>query len=178
LSHLTARGLLLGTSKYTVNAIHEELDFMGASLNASVGKDVASLSLRILKKDLEKGFDLFMEALRRPAFPEEEIRREIEKTLAAIQSEEDEPGEVAEKEFQKVKKYLDSQRFYELQHPRESFAAAAHLYLRCRRRGMPIGSTLYCLIAQTAVENRLFLLHNDSGFDRIARFIDLKIFSF
>jgi zinc protease len=75
---------------------------MGASLNASVGKDVATLSLRILKKDLDKGFDLFMEALRRPAFPEEEIRREIEKTLAAIQSEEDEPGEVAEKEFQKT----------------------------------------------------------------------------
>ncbi len=75
---------------------------MGASLNASVGKDVATLSLRILKKDLDKGFDLFMEALRRPAFPEEEIRREIEKTLAAIQSAEDEPGEVAQKEFQKA----------------------------------------------------------------------------
>jgi zinc protease len=40
--------------------------------------------------------------LRKPAFPEEEIRREIEKTLAAIQSEEDEPGEVAEKEFQEA----------------------------------------------------------------------------
>jgi zinc protease len=86
----------------SVNTLNEEVDFMGASLNASVGKDVATLSLRILKKDLDKGFDLFMEALRRPAFPEEEIRREIEKTLAAIQSGEDEPGEVAQKEFQKT----------------------------------------------------------------------------
>jgi len=101
LANLTARGLLLGTLNRSANTINEEVDFMGASLNASVGKDVATLSLRILKKDLDKGFDLFMEALRRPAFPEEEIRREIEKTLAAIQSREDEPGEVAQREFQK-----------------------------------------------------------------------------
>ncbi|MGZ3535957.1 MAG: M16 family metallopeptidase, partial [Thermodesulfobacteriota bacterium] len=51
------------------------------------------------KKDLEKGFDLFMEVLTQPIFPDEEIKREIEKTLAAIQSEEDQPEEVAEKAF-------------------------------------------------------------------------------
>jgi len=102
LANLTARGLLLGSLNRSVNTINEEVDFMGASLNVWVGKDVATLSLRILKKDLDKGFDLFMETLRRPAFPEEEIRREIEKTLAAIQSGEDEPGEVAQKEFQKT----------------------------------------------------------------------------
>jgi zinc protease len=102
LANLTARGLLLGTLNRSANTINEEVDFMGASLNASVSKDVATLSLRVLKKDLDKGFDLFMETLRRPAFPEEEIRREIEKTLAAIQSGEENPGEVARKEFQKA----------------------------------------------------------------------------
>jgi zinc protease len=102
LAHLTAKGLLLGTSKRTVTAINEELDFMGASLNASSGRDYTNLSLRVLKKDLDKGFDLFMEALTQPTFPEEEIRREAEKIMAAIQSEEDQPEEVAEKEFQKT----------------------------------------------------------------------------
>ena len=101
LAHLTARGLLLGTSKRTVNAINEELDFMGASLSSSSGRDYATLNLKVLKKDLDKGLDLFMEVLTQPTFPEEEIRREIEKTLAAIQSEEDQPEEVAEKEFEK-----------------------------------------------------------------------------
>jgi zinc protease len=43
-----------------------------------------------------------MEVLTQPTFPEEEIRREVEKTLAAIQSAEDQPDEVAEKEFQKT----------------------------------------------------------------------------
>jgi len=102
LANLTARGLLLGSLNRSVNTISEEVDFMGASLNASAGKDIATLSLRILKKDLDKGFDLFMEVLRRPAFPEQEIGREIEKILAAIQSGEDQPGVVAQKEFQKT----------------------------------------------------------------------------
>jgi len=99
LSYLTARGLLLGTSNHTVTAIHEELDFMGASLNSSSGRDYATLSLRVLKKDMDKGLDLFMEALTQPSFPEEEIRREVEKIQAAIQSAEDQPEEVAEREF-------------------------------------------------------------------------------
>jgi len=102
LGHLTARGLLLGTSKRTVNAINEELDFMGASLNSSSSRDYAALSLRVLKKDLDKGFDLFMEVLTQPTFPEEEIQREVEKTLASIRSAEDQPEVVAEKEFQKT----------------------------------------------------------------------------
>jgi zinc protease len=102
LSYLTARGLLLGTTKRKVIAIHEELDFMGASLSSSSGRDYATLSLQVLKKDLDKGWDLFMEVLTQPTFPEEEIKREVEKTLAAIQSAEDQPDEVAGKEFQKT----------------------------------------------------------------------------
>ncbi|MGZ3568140.1 MAG: M16 family metallopeptidase [Thermodesulfobacteriota bacterium] len=99
LAYLTAKGLLHGTSKRTINQINEELDFLGASLSSSSGRDYATLTLKILKKDLEKGFDLFMEVLTQPLFPDEEIKREIEKTLAAIQSEEDQPEEVAEKAF-------------------------------------------------------------------------------
>jgi zinc protease len=101
LANLVARGLLLGTSKRKVAAINEELDFMGAFLDASCGRDYAALSLQVLKKDLDKGLDLFLESLTQPTFPEEEIRKEIEKVLAAIQAVEDQPEEVAEETFQK-----------------------------------------------------------------------------
>jgi zinc protease len=101
LSYLTARGLLLGTSRRNVTAINEELDFMGASLDVSPGRDYTVLSLRTLKNDLDKGFNLFTEILTQPTFPKEEIKREVEKTLAAIQSVEVQPEEVAEKEFQR-----------------------------------------------------------------------------
>jgi zinc protease len=101
LARLVARGLLLGTSKRPATAINEALDFMGASLDTSCGRDYATVNLRVLKKDLDKGLDLFLESLTQPTFPEAEVRREVEKTLAAIQAAQDQPEEVAEKEFQK-----------------------------------------------------------------------------
>jgi zinc protease len=119
LALLTARGLLLGTPRHTANQINEVLDLMGASLNSSSGRDYATLTLRILKKDLDKGLDLFMEVLTQPVFPEEEVKREVEKTLAAIQSEEDQPDEVAEKAFLKTL-FLNSPYGHPVEGTRES----------------------------------------------------------
>lgn len=100
LAYLTAKGLLLGTSRQTERALNEELDFMGASLSTSPGRDYISLNLRVLKKDLEKGLNLFQDVLTQPTFPQEEVKREIGKTLAAIQAAEDQPEVVAEKAFE------------------------------------------------------------------------------
>jgi len=85
-------------------------------------------------------------------------------------------GVKSEKDFLKVRQYLDTQRFYGLKDKRESYAAAARLYYDCRKKGLTINSTIDCLIAQTAMENDLFLLHNDSDFDRISRVVNLKSF--
>ena len=41
---------------------------------------------------------------------------------------------------------------------------------------MSVGSSVDCLIAQTAIEHDLFLLHNDSDFDRIAKVSSLKAY--
>jgi len=102
LSNITASTLLLGSASKTALQISEELDFMGASLNASSGREYTIVSLRVLKKDLLKGFALLMDALTQPTFPEEELKREIEKASAAIQAQEDNPGALAEKEFRKT----------------------------------------------------------------------------
>jgi len=99
LANLTAKGLLLGTPTHSVTAFREALDFMGASLTASTNRDTTVLGLRVLKNDLDIGFDLLMEAITQPIFPEEEIQREVEKTLAAIQSAEERPGVAARKAF-------------------------------------------------------------------------------
>lgn len=85
-------------------------------------------------------------------------------------------GTKTEKDFDKVKKYLDTQRFYSLKDEKESYASAAKIYYKCRKKGFTINSTIDCLVAQTAIENNLYLLHNDSDFDNIARVVDLKIF--
>lgn len=86
-------------------------------------------------------------------------------------------GVKTEKDFDKTKRYLDTQRFYSLKDEKESYASAAKIYFRCRKKGLTIGSTIDCLIAQTAIENNLLLLHNDSDFDNIAKIADLKIFN-
>jgi zinc protease len=99
LARLTARGLLLGTSKRTAADINLEVDFVGASLMADANEDYATLNLRVLKKDLSKGFDLFMDVLTHPVFPADEVSKEVEKTLAGIQAEEDRPEAVADKAF-------------------------------------------------------------------------------
>jgi zinc protease len=102
LANLTARGLVLGTSKQDVEAINESLDFMGASLHAYANRDYASIHLRVLKKDLGKGLGLLADAIRRPVFPQEELRKEVNKILGAIKSSEEDPGEVAGKVFYKA----------------------------------------------------------------------------
>jgi predicted nucleic acid-binding protein len=85
-------------------------------------------------------------------------------------------GVKSEKDFLEVKKYLDTWRFYTLKDQRESFAAAARIYYNCRKKGLTINSTIDCLIAQTAIENNLFLLHNDADFEKISRVANLKSF--
>ena len=102
LAFLTAKGILLGTSKQTLISINEALDFMGASLEVSANKDYAAISLRVLKKDLGKGLGLLAETITRPIFPEEELRKEANKILGAIKSAEEDPGEVAEKAFDRI----------------------------------------------------------------------------
>jgi len=85
-------------------------------------------------------------------------------------------GVRTEEEFRLLKQYLDTQRFYRLRDERESFAQAARIYFECRKRGITIASTIDCLIAQTAIENELFLLHNDSDFEKMTEVVKLKFF--
>ena len=76
-------------------------------------------------------------------------------------------GVATEKEFKLVKEYLDSQRFYYLKHGNESYATAAMMYFKCRKKGVTVSSTIDLIIALTAIENSLFLLHNDNDYNKI-----------
>jgi predicted nucleic acid-binding protein len=86
-------------------------------------------------------------------------------------------GAGSEKEYLTLNKYLETQRFYHLRDPIDSFAKAAKIYLDCRKKGVTIRSTIDCVIAETALENDLFLLHDDKDFDAIAKVVPLKIYT-
>jgi predicted nucleic acid-binding protein len=85
-------------------------------------------------------------------------------------------GVRTEKDFAEVRDYLDTQRFFSLLDEKESYAAAALIYFKCRKKGITINSTVDCLIAQTAIENNLFLLHHDADFVKMRKVVDLKFF--
>ncbi len=85
-------------------------------------------------------------------------------------------GAASEKEFSLLKKYLSTQRFYDLKDPVDSFINAARLYMACRKKGITIRSTIDCLIAETALEHDLLLLHSDNDYNAMARVIPLKFF--
>lgn len=50
-----------------------------------------------------------------------------------------------------------------------TYAAAGALYARCRWQGITPRSPHDCLIAQLALEHGVALLHDDRGFEQIAR---------
>ncbi len=102
LADLTASSLLLGAEGRTLKQISEELDFMGANMSATANKDYTTVSLQVLKKDLEHAFPIFMDVVTKPTFPADEVKKEISRTLAAIRSLEDRPGKVADRAFQKA----------------------------------------------------------------------------
>ena len=85
-------------------------------------------------------------------------------------------GAASEKEYALLRTYLQTQRFYHLKDPIESFAEAAKIYMACRKKGVTVRSTIDCLIAQTALENHLLLLHEDEDFNKMAQIIPLKFY--
>ena len=76
-------------------------------------------------------------------------------------------GSASEKDFNQLKEYLSTQRFFHPQDEIITYELAAKLFYRCRRKGITIRSTIDCFIAQIAIEHDLVLLHNDQDYDRI-----------
>lgn len=77
-------------------------------------------------------------------------------------------GAADEREYSLLHEYLTSQRLVEPADALIAHCNAARLLFDCRRRGFTPRSAIDCLIAQVAIEHRLYLLHNDRDFERIA----------
>ena len=77
-------------------------------------------------------------------------------------------GTADDRQFAKYRSYFETQPIYLPKDPIETAVTAARIYFDCRRRGMTVRSSNDCLIAQTAVEHNLVLLHNDEDFRRIS----------
>jgi zinc protease len=99
LAHLTAELLTEGTKHRNSLEISEEIEFIGASLDASAKRDYTTISLSVLKKDINKGFELFSDILLSPAFPQHEIERKRERIKGLLKQQEEDPSFLAERAF-------------------------------------------------------------------------------
>lgn len=81
--------------------------------------------------------------------------------------------------FDRLHSYFSGQMLYSFRDLTDGHAAAARIYMDCRRRGVTVRSTADCLIAACALESRKILLHHDRDFERIASVVSsLKAKSF
>lgn len=102
LAALTASMLSEGTVNRSSQQISEAIEFVGGSVGASSGKDYASVSLSILKKDIDLGFELMSDILLNPAFPADEIEKKVERIKGSLRSSEENPGYVGAREFKRI----------------------------------------------------------------------------
>lgn len=81
-----------------------------------------------------------------------------------------------EEDYQRLWEYLSTQIIYFLPEEISTYEKAARLYFDLRRKGLTPRSTIDILIALTALEHNLMLLHNDRDFDLMAEQMEeLKI---
>ena len=99
LANLTALLLTQGTKRRNATQIAQEVDFLGAKLNAAGSDDFISVGLTVLKKDLEPGLDLLKDVLLNPAFAPDEIKRKVTQLKASFKTDEDDPGIIASRAF-------------------------------------------------------------------------------
>ncbi|MDP2166875.1 MAG: pitrilysin family protein [Thermodesulfovibrionales bacterium] len=101
LAYLTATLLTEGTKSRTSSEISEETEFIGASLDAGTNQDYTIVRLSVLKKDINKGFELFSDVLLNPKFSNEEIERKRELIKGSLRQREEEPSYVADRAFKR-----------------------------------------------------------------------------
>lgn len=108
------------------------------------------------------------------AFLERALEEEVEIALTPWIAQEVIQGARDETEWRTLKRYLSSQRVIDLADPLRSHIEAARIYYECRRRGLTVRSSLDCIVAQTALEHDVALLHGDRDYDAIRQVRPLK----
>ncbi len=91
-----------GTKTRTPEQMNEELEFIAASVETQIGRESGGASLSTMKKDIDKGLEIFADVLMNPAFPEVMIRKEKDEILEEIRRENDNPGQIIFREFRKL----------------------------------------------------------------------------
>ena len=103
---IMARTLDEGTARHTAEEFAELLERKGIALGAGVSDSGLIVDLDVPKRHLTEALDLLSQAVREPAFPENEVSRHVKTRLAEIDQERAVPGQRAAMEF--IETYFDA----------------------------------------------------------------------
>jgi zinc protease len=101
-AQMTAGMLTQGTGKRSAKEIAEAIDFIGGTLNASAGKDSTTVTLDVVKKDLNTGLDLMSDVVLHPAFSAEELDRQRQQLLSNMTVQYSDPEYLASVVFARI----------------------------------------------------------------------------
>ncbi len=88
-----------GTTRLPFKTLNEELEVMGASMEASLSAEAISLTLNALAKDADQALQLFAEVLREPAFDPQPLQTSKGRVIEDLRRLVDNPGQLMAREF-------------------------------------------------------------------------------
>ena len=89
ISTISAEMLTKGTKDRTATEISEAVENMAADLSGFSGRNAFGLRARMMSKDFAAGFRLFVESLRCPTFPAEELEKKRSEVLGRLRLQKD-----------------------------------------------------------------------------------------
>ena len=101
-AQMTANLLTQGTKRRSAQDIADAIDFVGGQLTAQAGKDATTITLDVVKKDLNLGVDLMSDVVLHPAFKPEELDRRREQLLSSLTVQYSNPDYLASLTFNHV----------------------------------------------------------------------------
>lgn len=104
LANFTAALLREGTSKRSSKEISEQVDALGATLNANAGLSslTSTVSAAGLMENFDQTLDLFADVIRNPTFPQAEVARYKTRTLSQLQFQRSIPQFLAAEQFSRA----------------------------------------------------------------------------
>lgn len=114
LAATTAQLLRKGTKSRSAQQFSSDLDFIGGSFSANAGPDFTSITAEFLSKDIDKGLNLFADAVLHPTFPQNETDKLLAQNIDTVKASKDDPQQV-------IGEYYDAYLFgaNPYGHPRE-----------------------------------------------------------
>src|SRR5260370_38665636 len=95
MGRMTVSQMNRGSGKYEGVQISDEIQRLGAVIEAGSGLDSSTVYLSALKSKLEPSLALFSDVLLHPSFPQEDFGRQQKLQIAAIQRAKTSPGAMA-----------------------------------------------------------------------------------